>query len=203
MQKDTNRRDMDLSLSPDQLLGAYMAGCFPMADPDDRNRIRWYAPDPRAVLPILDFKPPKSLRARIRKRVYHITRNQEFDRVIDLCASREETWISEEIIAAYRALHRLGYAHSIEAWENDELVGGLYGVAINGLFCGESMFSNRVDASKVALVYLVEMLIDRGFVLLDIQFMTEHLRRFGAIEIPREEYEKQLRRALSIVTTWN
>lgn len=106
-------------------------------------------------------------------------------------------------MAAYRALHRLGYSHSIEAWENDELVGGLYGVAINGLYCGESMFSNRADASKVALVYLVEMLIDRGFVLLDIQFMTEHLRQFGAIEIPREEYEKQLRRALSIVTTWN
>lgn len=179
-----------------------MVGYFPMADPDDFNQIAWYAPDPRAVLPLSEFNTPRSLRARIRRGDYRITSDHAFDRVIRFCADREETWISEDLIVAYSALHRLGYAHSVEAWEQDEIVGGLYGVAIGGLFCGESMFSIRTDASKVALVYLVEKLIDQGYVLLDIQFMTEHLRQFGAVEIPRVAYEEQLLKALAIGTTW-
>ena len=200
--KDTNTRDMETNLSPDQLLRAYMVGCFPMADPDVLNRIAWYAPDPRAVLPLSDFKTPRSLRARIRRGDYRITSDRAFDRVIRSCADREETWISEDVIVAYCALHELGYAHSIEAWAENEMVGGLYGVAIGGLFCGESMFSIKADASKVALAYLVEKLINRGYVLLDIQFMTEHLSQFGAVEIPRVAYEEQLLRAVAIGTTW-
>lgn len=193
---------MEPSLNPEQLLGAYMAGCFPMADPDDQNQIAWYAPDPQAVLPLLEFRTPRSLRARIRKGDYRITSDRAFDRVIRSCADREETWISEKLIEAYRELHRLGFAHSVETWEADQLVGGLYGVSIRGLFCGESMFSNRTDASKVAIVYLVEKLINQGCVLLDIQFMTEHLRQFGAVEISKAAYERQLLRALEISTTW-
>jgi leucyl/phenylalanyl-tRNA--protein transferase len=128
--------------------------------------------------------------------VYEVRLNTEFEQVVLACAEREETWISAEIFRAYAALHRLGLAHSVEAWRGDELAGGLYGVALGGAFFGESMFSRQTDASKVALVALVERLRARGYVLLDTQFLTDHLARFGAIEIPRAGYERRLAAAL-------
>ena len=166
-----------------------------MADSRD-GRIRWYAPGPRAVIPLDAFHVPRSLRQTVRKSVFEVTVNADFPGVIRACAEREETWISAEIERAYTELHRLGLAHSVEAWRAGQLAGGLYGVALGGAFFGESMFSRETDASKVALVALVERLRARGFVLLDTQFLTPHLARFGAVEIPRAEYERRLAEAL-------
>jgi leucyl/phenylalanyl-tRNA--protein transferase len=185
-------------LTPDLLLSAYTQGIFPMAGEDDR--IYWYDPDPRAILPLDNFHVPRSLRRTIRKGGHGITRDQAFGEVIRACSrpdlGREETWINEEIIEAYEKLHQLGFAHSLEVWRKNLLIGGLYGVSLNGLYAGESMFSRERDASKVALVYLVAHLRRKGFLLLDIQFLTEHLERFGAIEITRAEYKKSLAVAL-------
>ena len=169
-----------------------------MADSRDGRRIRWYAPDPRAVFPLDTFHVPRSLRRTLRKSEFEVTVDADFPGVIRACAGREETWISAEIERAYTELHRLGLAHSVETWRQGRLVGGLYGVALGGAFFGESMFSRKTDASKVALVALVEHLRARGFVLLDIQYLTEHLARFGAVEIPRAEYERRLAEALRL-----
>jgi leucyl/phenylalanyl-tRNA--protein transferase len=186
-------------LTPDLLLSAYAQGIFPMAGEDDR--IYWYDPDPRAILPLDNFHIPRSLRRTIRKGEYRISRDENFADVIRACSrpelGHEETWINEEIIEAYENLHRLGFAHSIEVWHNESLIGGLYGVTLNGLYAGESMFSRKRDASKVALVYLVAHLRRQGFILLDIQFITDHLSRFGALEITRDEYKKALAVALN------
>jgi leucyl/phenylalanyl-tRNA--protein transferase len=186
-------------LTPDLLLSAYAQGIFPMGGEDDR--IYWYDPDPRAILPLTNFHIPRSLRRSVRKGAYNISRDKAFGEVIRACArparGREETWINEEIIDAYEQLHRLGFAHSVEVWRDDILIGGLYGVALNALFAGESMFSRERDTSKVALVHLVAHLRRQGFVLLDIQFLTQHLERFGAIEITRESYKKALSVALN------
>ncbi|MFL7840479.1 MAG: leucyl/phenylalanyl-tRNA--protein transferase [Candidatus Promineifilaceae bacterium] len=186
-------------LTPDLLLSAYAQGIFPMAGEDDR--IYWYDPDPRAILPLDKFHIPRSLRRTIRKGVFGISRDAAFGEVIRFCSrpalGPEETWINETIIEAYEELHRLGFAHSIEVWQDDLLVGGLYGVTLNGLYAGESMFSRVRDASKVALVYLVAHLRRQGFVLLDIQFLTEHLERFGAVEITRDAYKKALTAAIN------
>jgi leucyl/phenylalanyl-tRNA--protein transferase len=185
-------------LTPDLLLSAYAQGIFPMAGDDDR--IYWYDPDPRAILPLDKFHIPRSLKRTIRKGGYTISRDSAFGEVIRACSApalgREETWINDEIIEAYEQLHQLGFAHSFEVWRNDLLIGGLYGVSLNGLYAGESMFSRERDASKVALVYLVAHLRQQGFILLDIQFLTEHLERFGAIEITRDEYKRSLAIAL-------
>ncbi len=160
---------------------------------DEAGRIHWLAPDPRAIIELNAFKVSRSLRAVRRRRVFRVTINSAFEEMTEACAERPEgTWISKEIKAAYTLLHRLGHAHSVEAWKEDELVGGLYGVTIGGAFFGESMFHRVTDASKVALTVLVERMRDRGYSLLDIQFMTEHLRQFGAREIPRREYERRL-----------
>lgn len=184
-------------LSPDRLLLAYQVGIFPMADDD--GEIRWFAPDPRAIIPLDEFIVSRSLRAAVRRGAYEVCVNRAFDDVIVACAARDEgTWISDDIRLAYGALHRLGFAHSVEAWKDGELVGGLYGVAIGGAFFGESMFHRATDASKVALVHLVERMRERGYALLDTQFMTEHLRQFGTTEIPRAEYEKRLRKAIQL-----
>ncbi len=178
-------------LNPEFLLTAYANGIFPMAD--DRGAIHWLAPDPRAILPLDEFVTTRSLRAAVRQGRFRCTVNKAFEAVVRSCAAREEgTWISEGIFAAYRELHLLGFAHSVECWAEDELAGGLYGVSIGGAFFGESMFFRRTDASKVALVHLVERMRDRGMSLLDIQFTTPHLVRFGAVEIPRDEYERRL-----------
>lgn len=182
-------------LAPEKLLAAYAIGIFPMADDD--GQVHWFAPDPRAVIELDSFKMSRSLRSVWRKNVFRITINRAFDTVIDCCADRADgTWISDDIKEAYRRLHELGVAHSVEAWRDEQLAGGLYGVAIAGAFFGESMFYSVDDASKIALVYLVEHMRERGYVLLDVQFMTEHLRQFGAVEIPRDEYECRLHDAM-------
>lgn len=189
-----------MELSPSLLLSAYCEGIFPMAHED--GNIYWYDPDPRAILPLDSFHVPRSLARTIKKGDFEIRYNTAFVAVIRACAEpapgREETWINQDIVVAYTRLHRLGFAHSIETWFEGELVGGLYGVAVRGLFAGESMFSWLSDASKVALVYLVERLRQRHFQLLDVQFMTDHLRRFGAIEIPATVYKERLAQALAV-----
>ncbi|MBI3578817.1 MAG: leucyl/phenylalanyl-tRNA--protein transferase [Ignavibacteriales bacterium] len=172
-----------------------------MAD-SKSGEIGWYSPDPRTIFELDEFKIPRSLRLTIRKNPFEIRLNTRFEEVMRKCGEREETWISEEIIQSYVELFRLGYAHSIETWKENKLVGGLYGVAIGGAFFGESMFSRERDASKVALVYLVERMKARGFKLLDTQFITPHLARFGAREIPREEYLERLKKAIEIPTSF-
>lgn len=183
------------------LLKAYSQGVFPMSDDD--GRIYWYDPDPRAIIPLDDrFHVPRSLARRIRKGGFEVRYDTVFRRVMEACAApgpgRETTWISPRLINVYCELHKLGFAHSVETWIDDELVGGLYGVTLAGLFAGESMFSWATDASKIALVYLVKRLRQKGFVLLDTQFLTEHLKHFGAFEIAREVYKDRLQEALQV-----
>jgi leucyl/phenylalanyl-tRNA--protein transferase len=188
-----------MKLTPDLLLNAYGQGIFPMAEED--GTIYWYDPDPRAILPLDAFRVSRSLRRRINRGGFEIRFNTAFRAVMEACAApgpgRNETWISAELIDVYCRTHTLGYAHSVETWIDGTLAGGLYGVAIGRLFAGESMFSRATDASKIALVALVERLQETGAMLLDIQFMTDHLKRFGAIEIPRAEYRQRLAEALN------
>jgi len=197
----SRRKDEVRVIEPDLLLAAYAAGYFPMADSRD-GPIRWYSPDPRAIIPLDGLKISRSLRQVLKKNVYEIQVDKAFESVIRNCAARDETWISEEIVQSYLELHCLGFAHSVEAWREDLLIGGLYGVALGGAFFGESMFSRRRDASKVALVHLVERLRAREFVLLDTQFTTPHLKRLGAIEIGRDDYMQRLRRAIRLKRTF-
>ncbi len=178
------------------LLAAYGAGYFPMAD-ERTGEIGWYSPDPRAILPLDAFRVSRSLRQTLAKEIFVVRCDTAFEEVMRQCADRKETWISEEIVRSYVALHRLGFAHSVESWQGSRLAGGLYGVALGGAFFGESMFSRATDASKVALVRLVERLRDRRFELLDTQFITPHLARFGAVEISRTEYLARLRAAVA------
>ncbi len=187
-----------MKLTSALLLNAYSQGIFPMADDD--GTIYWYDPDPRAIIPLDRFHVPRSLTRTIRRSQFEVRVDTAFRAVMEACAEpapgRDVTWISQEFITVYSELHDLGFAHSVEIWREGELVGGLYGVSLAGLFAGESMFSRAADASKVALVYLVERLRRGGFVLLDTQFMTDHLRRFGTIEISRTEYHVRLIHAL-------
>ena len=192
-------------LTPELLLYTYSQGIFPMGHDD--GEIYWYDPDPRAIIPLNeDFHVPRSLARRIRQGGFEVRVASAFRAVITACAEpgedREHTWITPAIIDVYCQLHEWGYAHSVETWIDGELVGGLYGVTVGGLFAGESMFSRATDSSKIALVHLVERLRAGGFTLLDTQFMTEHLRRFGAMEIPREAYQARLRQALLCATTF-
>ncbi len=179
--------DPEAPLSPELVLLAYRAGCFPMAD-SRHGEVRWYTSDPRAIIPLDRFHVPRSLRHFLKKQPFAVTFDAAFPDVIRACAERPETWISDEVITVYTALHRQGDAHSVETWHGSILAGGLYGVAIGGAFFGESMFSRESNASKVALVALVRHLRGRGFRLLDSQFMNEHMRQFGAVEIPRARY---------------
>jgi leucyl/phenylalanyl-tRNA--protein transferase len=167
-----------------------------MADPREGGAVSWYAPDPRAILPLEGFLPSKNLGKLVRQGRFEVVTDRDFEGVMRACADRPTTWISEELIRAYTALHRLGLAHSVECRREGRLVGGLYGVALGGAFFGESMFHRERDASKVALVHLVARLQRLGYLLLDTQFITPHLARFGAIEIAREAYEERLRVAL-------
>ncbi len=168
----------------------------------DDGEIYWHDPDPRAILPLEDFHVSQSLRRVIRKREFEVKYDSAFAAVIHACAEqtleRPETWINAEIISAYIKLSQLGFAHSVEVWQGGKLVGGLYGVAVQGLFAGESMFSRVSNSSKVALFYLVQRLRKASFKLLDVQFMTDHLRQFGAIEISANEYRQLLAEALQI-----
>lgn len=182
-------------LAPDRLLLAYRSGIFPWYGPGEP--ILWWSPDPRMVLPVSALHVPRSLAKRIRQRRYRITMDQDFDQVIERCAGSPRpgqggTWIVPAMIRAYQALHRLGFAHSVEAWdEAGQLVGGLYGVAVGRLFSGESMFADAPDASKVAFVHLVRQLDRWGFPWVDSQVHTEHLARFGALEVSRRAYLAQ------------
>lgn len=164
--------------------------------------IRWYDPDPRAVIPLEQFHVSRRLLRTVRRAPFAVRYDCAFRAVMEGCAQarpgREQTWISGELLDAYGELHRLGLAHSVETWLGDELVGGVYGVGIRGLFAGESMFSRRTDASKVALVHLVERLRDGGYTLFDVQFLTPHLERFGAVEVPRQRYRQLLAAALQV-----
>jgi leucyl/phenylalanyl-tRNA---protein transferase len=184
-------------IPPFELLKMYRAGRFPMAEGNE-GAIYIYDPDPRGIIDPEHFHLPSSLKQTIRTGKFSITINTAFERVIAECADRAETWISDDIKSSYINLYRLGHAHSVEAWRDGTLAGGLYGVAIQGAFFGESMFSRVRDASKVALAALVERMRDRGMVLLDTQFVTPHLERFGAREIRREEYRERLRLALAL-----
>lgn len=188
---------MDPNLTPELVLHAYRSGVFPMAD--EEGEIYWFSPDPRCILPLETFHVARSLRQVLRRGVFEVRVDTAFDEVMAACADRAEgTWISNEIIAVYQQLHRQGHAHSVESWQEGRLVGGLYGVALGGAFFGESMFARVSNASKVALAHLVERLKHRGFVLLDAQWSTPHLRTFGAVEIPRREYLRRLRAALTL-----
>ncbi len=188
------------TLTPDVLLRAYARGIFPMAHPD--GEVYWYAPDPRAILPLDGLHVSTSLKRALRSGRFEVRVDSAFVQVMRACAEarpgRETTWISEELVDAYTRLHRLGFAHSVEAWRDGRLAGGLYGVTLRGLFAGESMFSRERDASKVALVHLAHRLRARGFTLLDTQFLTPHLQRLGAIEIPAAVYQQLLAEALQV-----
>jgi leucyl/phenylalanyl-tRNA--protein transferase len=187
---------MAQQLTVNDLLWGYHNGWFPMAESD--GEIYWFNPPKRGVIELDKLKISRSLQQTVKKNIFDIRINTAFKKVMQSCAARAETWISDEIIRAYYELHAFGYAHSVESWRDKELVGGLYGVAIGGAFFGESMFSAMTDASKVALVALVERMKARKFVLLDTQFITPHLQRLGAIEIPGEEYLRRLYAALKL-----
>lgn len=187
-------------LDPNMVINAYAQGIFPMADA--LGRIHWYAPDPRAILEHDHLHISRSLHATLRMAIYQVRMDAAFESVIRCCAAREDTWINEVFIATYTRLHDAGIAHSVEAWKNGVLVGGLYGVSLGGAFMGESMFSYAMDASKVCLVALVEHLKVRGYVLHDTQFLTPHLASLGVTEIPRKVYERRLREALRLPCSW-
>ena len=189
-------------LTPELVIAGYRRGIFPMADPDLDDAVFWYRPDPRAILPLDGFRVPRNLEKLVRRGVYEVTRDDSFEAVMRACAARDSTWISEDIVRVYTALHERGLAHSVECWHEGRLVGGLYGVALGGAFFGESMFHRRSDASKVALVHLVRHLRARGFVLLDVQYTTAHLLQFGVQEIPADAYENRLAKALSLDVHW-
>ena len=181
------------------LVSAYATGAFPMAV-NQRGDIRWFSPDPRAIIPLDDrFHIPHGLKRVLKKNPFEVTVNQDFPAVIEACSQAHgETWISPEIIRSYSVLQKQGFAHSVETRRHGELVGGLYGVALGGAFFGESMFHRATDASKAALVALVERLRARGFTLLDTQWTTPHLIQFGATEIPQQDYLKLLLAALPL-----
>jgi leucyl/phenylalanyl-tRNA--protein transferase len=185
-----------------ELLACYARGVFPMADAREDSRVFLIDPERRGVMPLDRFHIPKRLARTVRQDPFEVRVDSAFAQVVALCAEaapgRLETWINGPIERLYNRLHELGFAHSVECWSEGELVGGLYGVALNGAFFGESMFSRRTDASKVALVHLVARLKAGGFALLDAQFLTDHLARFGAEEIPRREYHRRLARAMRV-----
>ncbi len=189
-------------LTPDMLIEAYSTGVFPMADWRRATDVRWYSPDPRAILPLDSFHVPKNVGKLVRSGRFDVTTDRDFPAVMLGCADRRSTWISDLIINAYAALHERGLAHSVECWKEGALVGGLYGVSLGGAFFGESMFSRERDASKVALVHLVERLKAGGYVLLDIQMTTPLTLQFGAIEIPRIDYLRRLEAALRVHASW-
>ncbi len=184
------------------VLAGYEMGAFPMSDPEEDEEIYWYAPDPRAVLQLDRFHVPGNLQKLVDRERFDVVSDRDFEKVIRACADRKSTWISEEIIRVYCALHEYGFAHSIETRLDDRLVGGLYGVTMGGAFFGESMFHLEANASKVALVHLVQRLRRGGFTLLDTQYLTPHLEQFGVVEIPRKTYEERLSAALEQEGKW-
>jgi leucyl/phenylalanyl-tRNA--protein transferase len=196
------------AFSPETLIKAYSLGVFPMAESADSRDIRFYDPEVRALIPLAwregarhEFHLPRRLARTVRQRRFTVTINRDFASVIDECAAlkngRQDTWINRDIRQLYVALHRLGFAHSVEVWREEQLVGGLYGVALRSAFFGESMFSRQTDASKIALVHLVARLRAGGFRLLDAQFTNDHLQQFGIFEVTREQFQQRLQLALA------
>jgi leucyl/phenylalanyl-tRNA---protein transferase len=197
----TSRDSASSEITPEVLLRAYACGIFPMAESADDPTLFWVEPEMRGVIPLDGFHISARLARTVRSDVFAVTVNTAFKAVIAGCAApqagRDDTWINTRIRDLYIGLHQLGHCHSVEIWENDDLVGGLYGVSLGAAFFGESMFHRARDASKVALVHLVARLIAGGFALLDTQYVTEHLRSFGAVEIPRRRYTALLDRAIA------
>lgn len=193
-----------MNITPELLLSAYMQGIFPMAESADSDDIFWVDPDERGIFPLDQFHIPKKLAKKIKSEPFKVRINTAFQEVMFKCAEptdnvdRRNTWINKTILTRYNELHEMGYAHSVECWQDQDLVGGLYGVSLNGAFCGESMFHTVTNASKIALVYLVARLKVGGYRLLDTQFVTDHLSQFGAIEISRKEYRARLKEALLV-----
>lgn len=188
-------------LLPSVVLIGYENGYFPMAEPPT-ERIVWHRPDPRAIIPLDRVHIARSLRRLVQRRPFEITIDTSFDDVITACAIREDSWISPEIVDTYCALHELGHAHSVEVWQDERLVGGLYGVSIGGAFFGESMFSHVSNASKVAFVHLIAALQQRGFTLLDTQYINDHTQSLGAVEISDAGYQVMLKHALALDRTF-
>ncbi len=184
------------AIEPRALINAYCKGIFPMGM--DNGRVSWFSPDPRGILPTDEFRIPRSVRAELRRVDFEIRVNTSFGAVLRACGDREGTWITQNIIASYELLHKMGYAHSIETWYDNELVGGLYGVSIGGAFFGESMFSSVSGGSKAALVWLMEHLRNKEFMLHDTQWTTPHLAMFGGHEISRDDYMRLLERAVHL-----
>jgi len=189
-----------MRLSPTHIINAYSRGIFPMAIDKTSHEINWFSPNPRGVLPLTSFRISRSLRRSINKENYTVGVNQCFHGTIDACADRPTTWINNDIRDVYVSLHKMGYAHSLEIWENDQLIGGVYGVALGAVFFGESMFSRRSNASKIALAYLVDRLNQSGFKLFEIQYLTPHLASLGAVEISQKLYFNLLNEALKLKT---
>lgn len=187
-----------MSLSPELLLHGYSVGIFPMAEHRDDPELFWVDPKFRGVFPLDGFHISRSLARRMRKCGFSISINQDFASVVDGCADRADTWINSELHRLYQQLHRSGHAHSLEVWDESALVGGVYGVTLGAAFFGESMFSRRTDASKIALAYLIDRLRRTGFQLFDTQFLTAHLASLGAIEIPRVQYRQELEEAIKL-----
>jgi leucyl/phenylalanyl-tRNA--protein transferase len=194
------RDDILIEITPQVLLKAYACGIFPMAESADDPALYWIEPQQRGILPLQGMHVPRRLARTVRQGTFEVRVDGDFDAVISGCAAsrpgRRTTWINPKIRALYRNLYDEGYCHTVETWRDGRLVGGLYGVALHGAFFGESMFSLERDASKVALVYLCARLIRGGFLLLDTQFVTDHLKQFGAIEVERREFHTRLERAL-------
>lgn len=194
-------RSKQPEITPDLLLRAYSIGLFPMADSADDPELFWVEPELRGIIPLDDFHVSRSLAKTVRRALFDIRFDTAFEDVMAGCAEvaddRPTTWINGKIRTLYTALHGMGHAHSVEAWYGDDLVGGLYGVSLGSAFFGESMFSRRTDASKICLVHLVERLRRRRFTLLDTQFTTEHLKSFGAIDVPKDRYAGMLADAMA------
>jgi leucyl/phenylalanyl-tRNA---protein transferase len=192
-----------MNLTPDILLRGYSIGIFPMADHRDGDEIFWVDPKRRGIMPLNGFHISRSLTRQLRREPFQITTDVDFAGVVDGCADRSETWINAEIHRHYMQLHQDGHAHSLEVWDGNELVGGVYGVLLGAAFFGESMFSRRTGASKIALAYLVDRLNQAGFALFDTQFLTEHLATLGGIEISRADYRRRLEQAIDITADFH
>ena len=202
-----SRDDIMIEITPQVLLKAYSCGIFPMAESAFDPALYWIEPQHRGILPLDQVHVPRRLRRTIRNAEFEVRIDSEFDRVIDGCAAsrpgRRSTWINSRIRQLYRELFELGHCHTVEVWDGSRLIGGLYGVALGGVFFGESMFSVERDVSKIALVHLCGRLIAGNFVLLDTQFVTDHLRQFGTVEVDREEFQSRLEDALKVHTDFH
>jgi len=192
---------MNEGFTSDILINAYSQGYFPMAE--EKGEIYWHCPDPRAIIPLENIKKPRSLTKYSRKNDFKYSVNSDFEFVIRACSDRKATWISDEIIEVYLDLHRKGFAHSVETWSGEKIVGGLYGISLGGAFFGESMFNTENDAAKAAFYYLAEYLKSRGFILLDSQYINPFTEQLGAVEILKDEYMKKLEQALIIPTRFD